>query len=41
MEELRNQGSKGRFVLWVIVIFILLIILLVSIYQMNFELLPK
>jgi len=40
MEDLRNEGSKGRFVMWVLIIFILLIILLIWVYQMNFKLLP-
>lgn len=39
-DNIRNLGSKGRFVMWVIIAFILLLILLISVYQMNFELLP-
>lgn len=39
-DNIRNLGSKGRLVMWVIIAFILLLILLISVYQMNFELLP-
>lgn len=41
MEDLKNQGSKGRFVMWLLIVFILLIILLIAVYQMNFKLLPN
>lgn len=41
MEELKNQGSKGRFIMWIIIGFILFMILVIAIYQMNFKLLPK
>lgn len=41
MEDIRNKDGKGRFVMWVIIAFVLLIILLVSVYQMNFKLLPE
>lgn len=40
MEDIRNEGSKGRFVFWLITVFILLLVLLIWVYQMNFELLP-
>ncbi len=40
MEDLKNQGSKGRFVMWVLIIFILLIGMLIWVYQMNFKGLP-
>lgn len=40
MEEIKNEGQKGRFVMWVIIAFILLISMFIWIYQMNFKLLP-
>jgi hypothetical protein len=40
MEDLKNQGSKGRFVMWVLIIFILLISVLIWVYKMNFKGLP-
>ncbi len=40
MEDIRNEGTKGRFVMWIIVAFVLLLILLISVYQMNFRGLP-
>ena len=41
MDHLRNEGGKGRFVMWVIIAFILLLTLLISVYQLNFKLLPE
>lgn len=40
MEDIKNQGSKGRFVMWILIAFILLISVLIWVYQMNFKLLP-
>jgi len=37
MEDIKNLGWKGRFVMWFIIIFILLIVLCVWIYGMNKE----
>lgn len=39
-DNIRNLGTKGRFVMWVIIAFVLLVSLLIYVYQMNFQLLP-
>ncbi len=40
MDHIENQGKKGRFLMWVIIIFVLLILLLTWIYRMNMNGVP-
>lgn len=40
MDHIENQGKKGRFLMWVIIVFVLLILLLTWIYKMNMDGVP-
>ena len=33
--HIENEGKKGRFVMWAIIYFLLFVILLIYIYQLN------
>ncbi|WP_255785124.1 hypothetical protein [Membranihabitans maritimus] len=40
MDHIKNQGKKGRFVMWIIIVFILLVLLFTWIYKMNMHDVP-
>lgn len=41
MEDIKNLGSKGRLIMWILILFILFIVMLVWIYKMNLDSLPS
>lgn len=40
-DHIENAGKKGRFVMWLIIYFLLFIMLLVYLYRYNFKFLPS
>lgn len=39
-DEIKNLGTKGYFILYAFVAFILFLVLVISIYKYNFKFLP-